>query len=42
MALQAMKDSILKEIMLSAAISGESSHRDSGDPTIFGSPLSGE
>jgi len=35
MALQAMKDSILNEIVLIVAIAREASHRDPGDPTFL-------
>jgi hypothetical protein len=38
MALQAMKDSILNQVVLSAAITRETSHRDLGDPTFLEGP----
>jgi hypothetical protein len=41
MALQAMKDRILNEIMSSAAIARETSHRAPGDP-LYGKAFSQE
>ena len=41
MALQAMKDSILNEIVLSAAIAWETCHRDLGDQTFLENPEGG-
>jgi len=38
MALQAMKDRILNEIVLSAAIARETSHRDPGDQAFLEGP----